>query len=30
MRITNNGFKKALVIVHGKSEYSIVRHIRSK
>lgn len=30
MRITNNGFKKAVVIVHGKSEYSIVKHIRSK
>lgn len=26
----NNGYTRAIVIVHGKSEYDIVRHIRSK
>jgi hypothetical protein len=30
MRGYNDGYTRAVVIVHGKSEYDIVRHIKSK
>lgn len=30
MRGYNDGYTRAIVIVHGKSEYDIVRHIKSK